>query len=272
MRSNFPIDNVVFLHDSARPYTSIRTRETITSFGWTTLPHHPYSPDLAPSDYHLFGPMKERQTVCKWQGSKNCRDEVVQRTVKRILRGRDTCSHSKVWDYYWEKQWLCCEVRMRATENQLHFCCMIHVPVSVIIPVLKKNALLFDSPSYRVTPQKTEPINFFITSTKIKQNNSNFVHSDFWTCWWILWSQFFMHRIYFIYWKKEKARIKFMNFSQKYMGCVFLGGGDHPVCKVGYCFRIHYYEETKIYIFPVIQITSLRNLSYFLTRFLSYYY
>ena len=38
-----------------------------------------------------------------------------------------------------------------------------------------------------------------------------------------------MHRIYFISWKKkkkkkEKARIKFMNFSQKYMGSVFFGG------------------------------------------------
>ena len=80
---------------------------------------------------------------------------------------------------------------------------------------------------YRVTPpqKKTEPINFFITSTKIKQNNSNFVYSNFWTCWWILLSQFFMHRIYFISCKKkEKARIKFMNFSQKYMGSAFLGG------------------------------------------------
>ena len=32
-----------------------------------------------------------------------------------------------------------------------------------------------------------------------------------------------LHRIYFISWKKENARIKFMNFSQKYMGSVFLG-------------------------------------------------
>ena len=37
---------------------SIRTREKITSFEWTTLPHPPYSPDLAPSNYHLFDPMK----------------------------------------------------------------------------------------------------------------------------------------------------------------------------------------------------------------------
>jgi hypothetical protein len=25
---------------------------------WDVLPYPPYSPDLAPSDYHLFGPMK----------------------------------------------------------------------------------------------------------------------------------------------------------------------------------------------------------------------
>jgi hypothetical protein len=31
----------------------------IAKFGWTVLPHPPYSPDLAPSDFHLFGPMKD---------------------------------------------------------------------------------------------------------------------------------------------------------------------------------------------------------------------
>jgi hypothetical protein len=28
--------------------------------GWEVLPHPPYSPDLAPSDYHLFGFVKIR--------------------------------------------------------------------------------------------------------------------------------------------------------------------------------------------------------------------
>ena len=85
---------------------------------------------------------------------------------------------------------------------------------------------------------KTEPINIFITSTKIKQNNSNFLHSNFWPYWWILWSQFFMHKIYFISCKKEKARIKFMNFSQKYMGSVFFFcGGGHPVQDSGWGYK-----------------------------------
>ena len=69
--------------------------------------------------------------------------------------------------------------------------------------------------------KKTEPINLFITSTKIKQNNFNSFPWKTRTCWWILWSQFFMHRIYFTSWKKEKIRIRFMNFSQKYMGSAF---------------------------------------------------
>ena len=31
----------------------------MTKFGWTVLSHVPYSPDLAPSDFRLFGALKE---------------------------------------------------------------------------------------------------------------------------------------------------------------------------------------------------------------------
>ncbi|GFT51452.1 histone-lysine N-methyltransferase SETMAR [Trichonephila clavipes] len=45
---------VVLLHDNSRPHTANRTQDLITSFGREKLDHPPYSPDLAPSDYHLF--------------------------------------------------------------------------------------------------------------------------------------------------------------------------------------------------------------------------
>ena len=49
---------VLLLHDNARPYTASHTVETINHLGFEVLEHPAYSPDLAPSDYHLFGPLK----------------------------------------------------------------------------------------------------------------------------------------------------------------------------------------------------------------------
>lgn len=45
---------VLFHQDNARPHTAKMTLEVISALGWELLPHPPYSPDVAPSDYHLF--------------------------------------------------------------------------------------------------------------------------------------------------------------------------------------------------------------------------
>ena len=46
---------VLLQHDNARPHTSRRTLQQIQELGGIeVLPHPAYSPDLAPSDYHLF--------------------------------------------------------------------------------------------------------------------------------------------------------------------------------------------------------------------------
>ncbi|GFX31782.1 mariner Mos1 transposase [Trichonephila clavipes] len=45
---------VVFHQDNARPHTSLVTRKKLLQLEWDTMPHPPYSPDLAPSDYYLF--------------------------------------------------------------------------------------------------------------------------------------------------------------------------------------------------------------------------
>ena len=45
---------IIFLQDNARPHTSLVTHNKLLELGWEVMPHPPYSPDLAPSDYHLF--------------------------------------------------------------------------------------------------------------------------------------------------------------------------------------------------------------------------
>lgn len=45
---------VYFQQDNARPHVSRRTLEKLQELGWEVLKHPPYSPDAAPSDYHLF--------------------------------------------------------------------------------------------------------------------------------------------------------------------------------------------------------------------------
>ncbi|CAD6994020.1 unnamed protein product [Ceratitis capitata] len=45
---------IVFHLDYTRPHTSIVTRQKLRELGWEVILHPPYSPDLAPSDYHLF--------------------------------------------------------------------------------------------------------------------------------------------------------------------------------------------------------------------------
>jgi hypothetical protein len=50
--------NEVFLLQDARLHTSLCTREATATMGWTVLPHSTYGPNLAPCNFHLFGPLK----------------------------------------------------------------------------------------------------------------------------------------------------------------------------------------------------------------------
>ena len=78
-----PEGNVFLLHhDNARPHCSTQTLAAVTSLKFTLVPHPPYSPDLAPSDFWLFPKLKEmlkgqhfpsdaevEKTVHKWFSS-----------------------------------------------------------------------------------------------------------------------------------------------------------------------------------------------------------
>jgi histone-lysine N-methyltransferase SETMAR len=78
-KRSFLISYVLLLHDNARPHTAALTPKKLAELYWTALEHTPYSPDLSPCDFILFGPLKEvlggerfnsnqqvEQFVCNW--------------------------------------------------------------------------------------------------------------------------------------------------------------------------------------------------------------
>jgi len=49
----------LFLHENVPAYRALATQKKLAYLGFQCLDHPPYSPDLAPSDYHLFPVLKK---------------------------------------------------------------------------------------------------------------------------------------------------------------------------------------------------------------------
>ena len=94
---------VLLQHDNARPHTARSTVATTQDLSFQCLPHPPYSPDLAPSDFHVFGPLKEVM------GGKSSRsDEEMQQAVHEWLHSlpkdfffRGIHALPKGWNIVW---------------------------------------------------------------------------------------------------------------------------------------------------------------------------
>ncbi|GFV01626.1 histone-lysine N-methyltransferase SETMAR [Trichonephila clavipes] len=68
---------VMFHQDNARPHTSVVTRQNLWELDWEILMHPPYSPHLAPSDYHLFLALQNFLSDKKLGSKENCENQLL---------------------------------------------------------------------------------------------------------------------------------------------------------------------------------------------------
>ncbi|KAG5308158.1 SETMR methyltransferase, partial [Pseudoatta argentina] len=72
----FPEISRSLIHEIVSEKLEFRSAALLNQFSWDLLTHPPYSPDLAPSDYHLFTKLKESLAGKRFQS-----DEKVQTAV-----------------------------------------------------------------------------------------------------------------------------------------------------------------------------------------------
>ncbi|GFO12310.1 histone-lysine N-methyltransferase SETMAR [Plakobranchus ocellatus] len=92
---------VVLQHNNATPHTAKRTKEWLECYRWDIIPHPAHSPDLAPLDFHLFGPLKSYPGGKKFENEdvlivKDSREEVVELSEekkKEIQQKENRVSH-----------------------------------------------------------------------------------------------------------------------------------------------------------------------------------
>jgi histone-lysine N-methyltransferase SETMAR len=67
---------VRLLVDNAKPHSAKATREKLAKFRWEVLAHPAYSPDLAPSDYHLFRSMRNHLRGKKFDKEDHLKNDI----------------------------------------------------------------------------------------------------------------------------------------------------------------------------------------------------
>ena len=84
------LKGVIFYQDNARTHTFLVTCKQLLELDWKVMPHPPYSPDLAPWDYHLFRSLKNHLNGKTSDSNKVVKNELIQFFAsKSFLRKRN---------------------------------------------------------------------------------------------------------------------------------------------------------------------------------------
>ena len=88
-------------HDNAPAHAALLTRRFLTDSNMTVMPHSPYSPDLAPSDFSLFPKLKMKLKGRSFQTLEEIQTE--SQSVLNTLRENDFQERLKNWQRRWNR-------------------------------------------------------------------------------------------------------------------------------------------------------------------------
>ena len=69
---------ILFQQDNAKPHVSLMTRQKLLQLAWEVLIHLLYSPDIAPSDFHLFRSLQSSLNGKNFNSLKGCKRHLEQ--------------------------------------------------------------------------------------------------------------------------------------------------------------------------------------------------
>ena len=96
------VNDVILHHDNAPVHCARKVTALLDSWGWEIMTHPPYSPDLAPCDFHLFPKMKETLRGRRFESS----DEI-EAATRTSLQRLDKQVYSDAFDA-WSRRWTKC--------------------------------------------------------------------------------------------------------------------------------------------------------------------
>ena len=70
--------HIIFHQDNARSHVSLTTRQKLLQLDWEVLIHLPYSPDISPSDFHLFRSLQNFLNGTNFNSLEDCKMHLEQ--------------------------------------------------------------------------------------------------------------------------------------------------------------------------------------------------
>jgi hypothetical protein len=134
-------ESVALLHNNACPLSAAHIVDSLKKLNFDVLEHPPYSPDLAPSDCHLFGTLKQALRGCRFTTDQQLKETVHAWLVSQPITFYCDAIKKTVWRWtkcinkqadYVEK-WCPCQTSTFVVINVKYTLWMITYPHSCIL-------------------------------------------------------------------------------------------------------------------------------------------